>query len=72
MKNRVYLTTKTVGQSFGTSAQVRRHHPGCDDHGALLAETKVLPLGFYAAALNLTMDMSIVNGWTVVDEDYQP
>lgn len=75
MKNknkRVYITTSTVGQSFGTVGLILRHHPGCRDHGKLLAETDVKPFRFVAAALNAAVDLAANRGWLVVDEDWQP
>lgn len=69
---RIYITTRTVGQSFGTVGVLNRFHPGCPDHGEVLAETNLKPFGFTGAALNSAVNMATDRGWTVVDEDYQP
>jgi hypothetical protein len=42
----VVLTTRTVGQSFGTCGQVRLGE-------CVLAETETVPLHFHAAAIDL-------------------
>lgn len=69
---RVYITTRTVGQAFGTIGQLRQFCPGHPDHGAIVAETGARPLGFTSAAMNAAVDLATTRGLTVVDEDYQP
>lgn len=43
---RVFVTTRTVGESFGTVAQIRSERTR-----RILAETRVRPYGFTQAAL---------------------
>lgn len=69
---RVYITTSTVGVNFGICGQIRKHHPDCADHGELVAETGVRPLGFEAAAMNAAANLAFDRGHTVVEKDYQP
>lgn len=69
---RIYITTRTVGQSFGTVEDTDRFHPGCPDHGEVLAETNGRVQCGAGETKRLEVNMATDRGWTVVDEDYQP
>lgn len=60
----VRITTRTVGQHFGTCAVVKDAKTG-----RKLAEGETKPYGFTAAAVANGEDIAKKNGWTVLDSE---
>lgn len=63
----VYIRTRTVGQHFGTCAQLVTQGP--PSRQRVIAETRTYPYGFTGAAHDGAISKAVELGLTVIDSD---